>query len=114
MPYLKSRCSLRHHVRCGYVILAPWRRWRFLYLSETKDQTRLLPTSSRQNLLSRCQRNTRTRYETYQNNTNLEVSSNVFMGRTVDQDVHAAFVEFRAKGKRPRHHAHLASAASSV
>jgi hypothetical protein len=57
-----------------------------------------------------CQRNTRTRYETYQNNTNLEPSGNVFMGRTVDQDVHAAFVEFRAKGNRAHHCAHLAAA----
>jgi hypothetical protein len=57
-----------------------------------------------------CQRNTRTRYETYHNNTNLEPSGNVFMGRTVDQDVHAAFVEFRAKGNRVHHCAHSAAA----
>jgi hypothetical protein len=70
---------------------------------------RASPTSSRQNLV--CQRNTRTRYETYQNNTNLEPSSNVSMGRTVDQDVHAAFVEFRAKGNRAHQYARSATAA---
>src|ERR1700722_7778129 len=32
------------------------------------------------------------------------------MGRTVDQDVHAAFVEFRAKGDVAHRHLHLAIA----
>jgi hypothetical protein len=78
-------------------------------LSETSFRP-ASPTSSRQNIGCHRNRNTRTRYE-YQNNTNLEPSSNVSMGRTVDQDVHAAFVEFRAKGNHAHQHANSATAA---
>jgi hypothetical protein len=78
-----------------------------LLLSETRWQPAL------SNLLAdktSCQRNTHTRYETYQNNTNSNHQVNVSMGRTVDQDVHAAFVEFRAKGNAAHRHSHSAVA----
>lgn len=90
-------------------VLAAWRSQRPL-LSETKwrpASPTSFPTKPQR------QRNTRIRYETYQNNTNLEPSSNVSMGRTVDQDVHAAFVEFRAKGNLAHQHLHWRAAACS-
>ena len=111
---LFAGCSVRIVIPVSFV-LAAWRCQRPL-LSETtvlsgRAGDRQSPTSFRRAPASakysvHVTRHTRTTLTS-------KPSSNVSMGRTVDQDVHAAFVEFRAKGNHVHQHLHRRAAAST-
>ena len=103
-----ASCSIGCVILVSF-ILAAW-RWPRPLLSETKWRSASRTSFRRNPSVSEILVYVT---ETYQNNTNLESSSNVSMGRTVDQDVHAAFVEFRAKGNDAHQHLHWRAAACS-